>query len=630
MQLALTGGTLTRLRLPPVVPPFSTRGYRLFSVLWLAAFALALIGPLAGFYSRYTAPANNSQLLLGSRAGLAVSPADATRVRFLVGPPAAHGIRPGDHIVAVYGLPLPAVMPVTETALAEHADDPAYIAMGNLLFGMDSAEVPLTLRGTDGTIRDVTVTTGEQHIDAGARRLGISPKLLSFIDLLHVLAYPFLLWAAWMLHRRNSRDVVSSILSLAVLLTIAAEQPSSIFLATVGVPRGVNVALYDLGNVLLLAGILLFPHGSLSWPRVGLIAALGILFFLHGQLYQAYFVGFMVVAVAMLVQCMRGTESNDLKQQIRWALLGFSGYALLRAISIGCDLFKWSSGSFGQQMLLEMLAGVALAIAILVLVFGLLVALLRYRLYDADVVISRSANFAVITLVVAAVFAALADALKQVVYNYYGNTNSEGPVVMAAAIATVLINPIQERIQRWSEHRFQRNLVMLRDELPERVRDMRETASLDEMLGEILARVERGVRSVRSAAVIHGAVAQTRGVDIEVVRGWRSTRQGSDYKQDICEPEDRLFPIRLPLIPSSGDDQPIGFILVGPRPDGSIPSRDEQKALADVSEPIGRAVRTVMKREERERAVAELIDANSRRIAELEARLAPPNSPSVD
>jgi hypothetical protein len=630
MQLALTGGTLTRLRLPPVVPPFSTRGYRLFSVLWLAAFALALIGPLAGFYSRYTAPANNSQLLLGSRAGFAVSPADATRVRFLVGPPAAHGIRPGDHIVAVYGLPLPAVMPVTETALAEHADDPAYIAMGNLLFGMDSAEVPLTLRGTDGTIRDVTVTTGEQHIDAGARRLGISPKLLSFIDLLHVLAYPFLLWAAWMLHRRNSRDVVSSILSLAVLLTIAAEQPSSIFLATVGVPRGVNVALYDLGNVLLLAGILLFPHGSLSWPRVGLIAALGILFFLHGQLYQAYFVGFMVVAVAMLVQCMRGTESNDLKQQIRWALLGFSGYALLRAISIGCDLFKWSSGSFGQQMLLEMLAGVALAIAILVLVFGLLVALLRYRLYDADVVISRSANFAVITLVVAAVFAALADALKQVVYNYYGNTNSEGPVVMAAAIATVLINPIQERIQRWSEHRFQRNLVMLRDELPERVRDMRETASLDEMLGEILARVERGVRSVRSAAVIHGAVAQTRGVDIEVVRGWRSTRQGSDYKQDICEPEDRLFPIRLPLIPSSGDDQPIGFILVGPRPDGSIPSRDEQKALADVSEPIGRAVRTVMKREERERAVAELIDANSRRIAELEARLAPPNSPSVD
>ena len=95
----------------------------------------------------------------------------------------------------------------------------------------------------------------------------MSPKWLSFIDLLHVLAYPFLLWAAWMLHHRNSRDAVSSILSLAVLLTIGAEQPSSIFLAYIGVPRWLNVAIFDLGNVLLLAGILLFPHGNLSWRR---------------------------------------------------------------------------------------------------------------------------------------------------------------------------------------------------------------------------------------------------------------------------------------------------------------------------------------------------------------------------
>ena len=135
--------------------------------------------------------------------------------------------------------------------------------------GPTAAEVPLTVRDPDGRVRDVTVTTGEQHIDAGARALGVSPKMLSFIDLLHVLAYPFLLWAAWLLHRRNSRDAVSSILSLAVLLTIGAEQPSSIFLANIGVPRWLNVALFDLGNVLLLAGILLFPHGNLSWRRVG-------------------------------------------------------------------------------------------------------------------------------------------------------------------------------------------------------------------------------------------------------------------------------------------------------------------------------------------------------------------------
>jgi hypothetical protein len=76
------------------------------------------------------------------------------------------------------------------------------------------------------------------------------------------------------------------------------------------------------------------------------------------------------------------------------------------------------------------------------------------------------------------------------------------------------------------------------------------------------------------------------------------------------------------LIPSSEkEEEPMGYILVGPRPDGSIPSREEQKALAGVSETIARAIRTVIKREEREHEVAELIEANTRRLDELEALL---------
>ena len=78
-------------------------------------------------------------------------------------------------------------------------------------------------------------------------------------------------------------------------------------------------------------------------------------------------------------------------------------------------------------------------------------------------------------------------------------------------------------------------------------------------------------------------------------------------------------------MPSSGDEAPVGFLLVGPRPDGSVPSRDEQKALAGVSEPIGRAIRTVIKREAHEREMTELIQANTQRIERLEALLEAPN-----
>jgi hypothetical protein len=625
MQLALprTDQTLKGgFRLPPVVPPFNTLTYRLFTALWLFAFLLAVVGPVVGFHHRYTEPSNNSQLLLGSRAGFAVSPRDATLVRFTVGPDAEKaGIRAGDHIIAIYGLPLPKTMPVNEEALAQHANDPAYIAMGNLLFGGDQSEVPLTVRDSDGRVRDVTVTTGEQHIDAGARALGISPKLLSFIDLLQVLFYPFLLWAAWLLHRRNARDVVSSLLSLAVLLNIAAEQPSSVFLATIGIPRPVNVAIYDLGNVLLLTGIMLFPHGNLSWRIVALIACVPLLMFMQGTPYHSYFISCMIVGVLMMVRRLRQTDSSDQRQQIRWALFGISAYAVLRCLSIIADYLKWSADSFGHQLLIEMSAGVAFALAVLLLQIGLLIALLRYRLYDAEIVISRSANFALITLVIVAVFASLADALKQIIYNYYGNTNSEGPVIIAAAISTVMVNPVQERIQRWSERRFQRNLFLLREDLPESVRDLRETASLGDMLEEILAQVDRGVRSVRAAMIVNGCVMSVRGLTTDEVEAWRTSVFAQDYKSDICESADKMFPIRVPLVPSSDKEEPIGYLLVGPRPDGSIPSREEQKALKDVSEGIARAIRTVIKREAREAEVTDLIADNCRRIEALESIL---------
>src|SRR5205085_2632216 len=147
MQLALsmTGDERRAgFRLPSSVPPFNTLTYRLFTLVWLIAFVLALAGPIAGFYLRGTEPANNSQLLLGSRAGFAVSPSDATVVRFTVGPQAEKaGIAAGDKITAISGLALSPRMPVNEQVLAGRGNDPAYIMLSNLLYATDSSEIPL-------------------------------------------------------------------------------------------------------------------------------------------------------------------------------------------------------------------------------------------------------------------------------------------------------------------------------------------------------------------------------------------------------------------------------------------------------------------------------------------------------
>jgi hypothetical protein len=615
---------LSSVRIPDRLPDLRRPWLTLFEIVWFAALLLAVAGPVAGLYYRFTTPGENSALMLGSRAGLVLDENDLTKVRFPVGSAAkAAGVHPGDKIIAIDGIPLSPVVPLTPSAKVR-ATDTDYALFGPLVQSGEPIPLDLTLRSADGTVRNYAARPGEQHIEQAARALGLSPIMLGGVDLLHIVTYPFLLVAAWILHRRKREDLISSVLSLAILLTISSEQPSAAFLNFVAhVPEWLHQRIYDLGNICLLAGILLFPFGQLR-PRasVGILVALPLLFFLSGDVYRLTFVLFMGAGVMTLLWRLQNTPAGAARQQIKWALLGFSGYALFLAVAFLSDMSKMNVGSFGAQLTLEVVAGLSFGLAFLCLQLGLMIALLRYRLYDAETVISRSANIALITLGVTAVFAGAADALKQVVYNYSGNSGSEGPVIIAAVLATVLVNPIQERITRWSEKKFQKNLFLLRDDLPECVRDMRETASLSEMLDDILRRIEGGVRAIRGAAIIDGRVMRTRHADMADVEAWLTSERGLTCAEDSCDSGDKLFPIRVPLVPSSDDEAPIGFILVGPRPDGSILSKDEQKALTGVSEPIARAIRNVIKRELREREVADLITANAKRIEELESRLA--------
>lgn len=622
-ELAIPASPLRRrFRLPRRVPPFNSAAHRVFTVIWVAALLLALIGPAMGLYYRYASAADNSQLLLGSRAGFAVSLQDATKVRFLVGPQAREaGIRKGDDIVAVFGIPLPATMPMTEQAISSHADDPAYIAMGNLLYGTEAMPVPLTVRSPDGSVRDVTVTTGEGHINDAARSLGVPPVLLSFIDLVHVIFYPFLIWAAWILHRRNSRDAVSSVLSLAILLMIGAELPSSAFLASIGIPREAHVAIYDLGNVLMIAGILLFPHGDLS-PRVAaLVGAAPLLMFLRGQVYEAFFLALLIAAVLIQLRCLKTAQSSDLRQQIRWALFGFSGYAVFRTVAYAADLLKWSVGSFPLQLSLELTAGLAFGLSMLVLQLGLLVALLRYRLYDAEAIISRTASVAILTVGIGGLFAAVMEGIitgAQVMYP--GSDTSQTFAAMGAAVmAAVVIEPLNRRTREWTERKFHSGILEIRETLPELMRDTRDSATLDEFLEDVLQKVVSGVLAVRGAIILDREVRQTVGVTAAEVLAWFETYQPKADSQSIdCVPQDRLFPLRMEVETSTGA---FGWLLIGPRPDGSIAGRDEQEALEKIAGTLGRSMRIVLTREQEKAEMLGLLQGQSERIERIERML---------
>ncbi|HEX8307958.1 MAG TPA: hypothetical protein VF645_06010 [Allosphingosinicella sp.] len=612
------------LRLPSRIPDFGPRGFFLFRIVWFAAFALAMIGPIAGTWQRFDEAGRNSGLVSGSRAGVALAEQDLTRIRFPVGPAAASaGIRAGDDIVAIDTIPVSDVvaMPGSRAGAAGAGNETDRLLFNDLMSGSEDREVSLTLRSSDGRTRELAIRTGEAHIERAARSIGLPPGLLSFIDLIHLATYPFLLISAWLLFRRKREDVVSSVVSLAILLTMATEQPSATFLALVlELPEGVHQALYDLANILLIGGILLFPHGRLS-PRItiGLLAALPLLLFLEGDFYRAVLIAAMAASVLLFLWRLR-SASGDERQQLKWAVFGFSGYVFFVGVSITADILKAGASGLAQQLFLEVAAGFAFGLAFLLLQAGLLVALLRYRLYDAEVAISRSASFALIAVILAGIFAATMEGVKEVILRFFGRDAGSIAPIVGAALSTVMINPIYERVQGWAERRFQRKLVEMRRDLPDCLRDLRHFATLPELVEEILKRISSGVRSARLALVLDGTVAGSRGTGAAEVEAWLHRTALDPACSSGVETGDSFFPLRRPL--SLDDGTCLGWILLGPHPDRSRLSTAELDALDELAAPIARAVRVVLARQAREAEVTDAIARQQRQIDALLSRFA--------
>ena len=219
---------------------------------------------------------------------------------------------------------------------------------------------------------------------------------------------------------------------------------------------------------------LLFPDGRLPGPRwrpvswaaagCGVIAASGLAitpgvvvnlralrnpFGVHPAAVSntaiavglAGLLGCVVLAVwSLLVRARRGTSVE--RQQIKW--LAYAG-CLVAATLVPSTILSLSTGTAAR------IAEGALMIAIVTVPVAVAVAVLKYRLYEIDRIISRTLAYVVVTGLMAGVYAGLVLLATRVL----GVTTP--PAVAAATLAAAaLFNPLRHRVQRVVDRRFNR------------------------------------------------------------------------------------------------------------------------------------------------------------------------------
>jgi hypothetical protein len=601
----VTGSLTARARWPAA----------LVLALWVFALLAALAAAPAGFVYRDGGLTSNAMTDLGLRM---YGPRGHWRLSEpLSGEGGLATIRHGDEIIAINGKPAPADAPLLQ-AMTSAAPGPY---------------VMLRTRSLDGAVRDHLLRRSSDHLRNALQRSGLSLSAFESAESLSLLTWAVGVAASVLIFLRRRRDPVAVAFSFGFLIQAAATAfyPGH---SRFGLPGELAFHLGSaMGDGLLMLALLYFPTGRLEVRGAPLLAGAIVLWSIGAGLWGLNLVppppnvinatvGSLLPVLCLVVQIVRyrALAPGPQRQQIRWVLFGFAAAAIaLAASTLAGDIGEEASDPARWAWLL-IASDAASFLIVLFGAGGLVISVVRYRLFDADTVISRSAGYAILTLALAGLWAGAEKALEVVFEGQFGHEAGAVSAGVAAALAALLVTPAHHRVMHWTEQVFQKGLARLRNDLPEYVGDLRETASVARLLDAVLARVSDGVRAHRAAVVLRDGkelkVAAVRGTDRATAADWLKTAQlsGDALSSDR---EDAQFPLRLPLVVTAEGREVVGWLLLGPRPDGSFYGMDELDALRDVAEPIARAVHIARLREGREIGLTRELKAIRAELATL-------------
>ncbi len=187
---------------------------------------------------------------------------------------------------------------------------------------------------------------------------------------------------------------------------------------------------------------------------------------------------FAVLGVASLWVRFRHAQTVE-RQQIKWLLYAAGVFLLYYAVGF---VTSTTSGVFAD------ITSALLSLGILAFPIAIAIAILRYRLYDIDVIIRKTLVYSVLTVLLALVFFGVVGLLQTMFGRMTGVEQSPLAVVISTLAIAALFTPLRRRIQDWIDRRFYRQKYNAQQVLAQFTQTARDETDLDALTGE-LARV---------------------------------------------------------------------------------------------------------------------------------------------
>lgn len=303
---------------------------------------------------------------------------------------------------------------------------------------------------------------------------------------------------------RRSDDWVAQILTLTLLLFILEG------ITDLGALMPIVNVLYGLSS--LLFGLLpfIFPNGRfvprwVVWIVVPVIILLVLGVFLpqidlsvSEDLIASFIIlpsilWFIVAAYSVVYRYTHVSTPTE-QQQTKWVITGLLGSTLvIIPITIISVYFPPSQPSTARLTFFFLVFFPVYLLSYLMIPGGIAFAILRYRLYDIDIIIRRTLQYTVLTgLLVLTYFGSII--LLQSIFSTISNQQSEISIVISTLAIAALFTPLRNRVQDFIDRRFYRKKYNAERALAQFAAIARDEVDMDKLTAALLGVVQETVQ----------------------------------------------------------------------------------------------------------------------------------------
>ena len=328
------------------------------------------------------------------------------------------------------------------------------------------------------------------------QKLGLSVGAYARFTLALTLALAFLCFTLGaVIFWRRSDDWMALLVALMVVATVTLNG-NGVF-GSHSAWRLLSIVLYVLGSGVYLLVLSLFPDGRFvtRWTRwlllFWVVSAMVYLFFrdvsfAHSVYDLVWHAALVLILIAQVYRHHRAYSPLQ-RQQTKWILFGGS-VTIIIIVGLTVPLYLFPSlkqaGSFYQLVIAP-----AFIVVSLIFPLSLGLAILRYRLWDIDIIIHRTLVYSTLTVLLAAVYFGLVFAMQFLLRGLISQTSGVAIVVSTLAIAA-LFQPLRHRIQSLIDRRFYRRKYDAARTLAAFSATLRDEVDLNQLSAQLIAVVE--------------------------------------------------------------------------------------------------------------------------------------------